>query len=53
MWDMMKRPNLKIIGIESGADSQLKGPESIFRINQRRKFYQPKKRDSYKDTRSL
>ena len=26
----MKRPNLKIIGIEEGEESQLKGPEYIF-----------------------
>ena len=28
--ETMKRPNLKIIGIEEGEESQLKGPESIF-----------------------
>ena len=26
----MKRPNLRIIGIEENKDSQLKGPENIF-----------------------
>ena len=26
----MKRPNLRIIGIEEGEESQLKGPENIF-----------------------
>ena len=26
----MKRPNLRIIGIEENEDSQLKGPENIF-----------------------
>ena len=26
----MKRPNLKIIGIEEGEESELKGPENIF-----------------------
>ena len=26
----MKRPNLKIIGIEEGEESQLKRPENIF-----------------------
>ena len=30
IWDTMKRPNLKIIGIEEGEESQLKGPENIF-----------------------
>ena len=28
-WDTMKRPNLRIIRIEEGEDSQLKGPEII------------------------
>jgi hypothetical protein len=27
----MKKPNLKIIGIEESKDSQLKGPENIFK----------------------
>ena len=30
IWYTMKRPNLKIIGIEKDEDSQLKGPENIF-----------------------
>ena len=29
IWDTMKRPNLKITGIE-GEDSHLRGPENIF-----------------------
>ena len=29
IWDTMKRPNLKIIGIEEGEDSQFKGPGNI------------------------
>ena len=28
--DTMRRPNLRIIGIEEGEESQLKGPENIF-----------------------
>jgi chromosome segregation ATPase len=28
--DTMKRPNLRIIGIEENKDSQLKGPENVF-----------------------
>ena len=28
--ETMKRPNLKIIGIEEGEESQLKGTENIF-----------------------
>ncbi|CAH7484839.1 AABR07011733.1 [Phodopus roborovskii] len=30
MWDTMKRPNLRIIGIEEGEEAQLKGAENIF-----------------------
>jgi len=26
----MKKPNLRIIGMEEGEDSQIKGPENIF-----------------------
>jgi hypothetical protein len=29
--DTMRRPNLRIIGIEESEDSQLKGPVNIFR----------------------
>ena len=29
IWDTVKRPNLKIIGVEEG-ELQLKGPENIF-----------------------
>jgi hypothetical protein len=29
-WDMMNRPNLGIIGLEAGEDSQIKCPENIF-----------------------
>jgi hypothetical protein len=30
MQGAMKRPNLRIIGIEDGEESQLKGPKNIF-----------------------
>ena len=30
IWDIVRRPNLRIIGIEEREESQLKGPESIF-----------------------
>ena len=30
IWDTMKRPNLRIIGVEEVEDLQLKGPENIF-----------------------
>ena len=30
IWDTMKRPNLRIIGIEEGEETHLKGAENIF-----------------------
>jgi hypothetical protein len=30
IWDTMKKPNLRIIGLEEGEDSQFKGPENMF-----------------------
>lgn len=43
----MKRPDLKIIGIEEGEESQPQGPENNFNKNHRRKLCQPKERDVY------
>jgi hypothetical protein len=34
----MKRLNLRIIGIEEGEESQLKGPENFFQQNHRKKL---------------
>jgi hypothetical protein len=34
----MRRPNLRIIGIEESKDSQLKRPVNIFKKNYRRKL---------------
>jgi len=34
----MIRVNLKIVGIEEGEETQLKGPEKYFQQNQRRKI---------------
>ena len=31
IWDTMKRPNLRIIGVEEGEELQLKGPENVFK----------------------
>ena len=30
IWDTVKRPNLRIIGVEEGEELQFKGPENIF-----------------------
>jgi hypothetical protein len=30
IWDTLRRPNLRIIRIEEGKESQLQGPENIF-----------------------
>jgi hypothetical protein len=44
----MKKPSLRIIGIEESEDAQLKRPVNIFKENHRRKFPQYKERDSHK-----
>jgi hypothetical protein len=51
--DTMKRPNLRIIGIEEKEDFQLKGPVNIFTKIIEENFPQPKERDVHKHTRSL
>ena len=30
IWDIIKKPNLRIIGVEEGEELQTKGPENIF-----------------------
>lgn len=30
VWNAMRRPNLRIIGMDEGEDSQVEGPENIF-----------------------
>ena len=30
MWDTVKKPNLRIIGVEEGEELQIKGPENVF-----------------------
>jgi hypothetical protein len=42
IWDTMKRPNLRIIGIEE-SDSQFKGPQNIFNKIIEENFSGPKK----------
>jgi hypothetical protein len=44
----MKRPNLRIIGIEEGEDSHVKGPENVFN-----KIFPNLEKDGYKLTRNL
>jgi hypothetical protein len=50
----MKKPNLRIIGIEENEDSQLKGHENIFnKINEENFPNLKKERDGHKGTRIL
>ena len=49
----MKRPNLRIIGIEEGNESHLQEPEDTLNNNNRRKLSKPKERDVHKHTRSI
>ena len=51
IWDIMKRPNLWITGIEEVV--QLKGTEKYIQQNQRRKRPQAKEGHAYESTRSL
>jgi hypothetical protein len=51
--DTIKRPNLRIIGIEENEDSQLKGPQNVFNKIIGKNLSQPKERDGHKCTRSL
>jgi hypothetical protein len=38
IWDTMKRPNLRTIGIEEGKDFQFKGSENIFNKTKEENF---------------
>jgi hypothetical protein len=49
----MKRPNLRIKGIENDKESQFKGLENILNKNHTVKLPKPKERNSYKHTRNL
>ena len=42
IWDTMKRPNLRIIGIKEGNDSLLIKPENIFDKIKEKNFPNPK-----------
>jgi hypothetical protein len=43
IWDTMKRPNLRIIGIEEDEEPQLQGPENIFNKIIEENFFNLKK----------
>lgn len=45
MWGTIKRPDLRIIGIKEGEETQLKGPEIVFN--------KTIKGDAYTGTRSI
>jgi hypothetical protein len=49
----MRRPNIRIIGIEESESSQIKGPVIVFNKNIEDNFPSYKKRDAYEHTRSL
>ena len=52
IWDTMKRPKLRILGIKEGERYKLEGIENIF--NKSIEEYFPKlKKNGYEDTRSL
>ena len=52
--DKMRRPNLRIIGVDENEDFQLKGSANIFnKIIEENFPYLKKKRDAHEHTRSL
>ena len=51
--DTMRRPNLRIIGVDENEDFQIKGSANIFNKIIRRKLPKPKERDTHEHTRSL
>jgi hypothetical protein len=50
--DTMRKPNLRIIGIDENEDYQLKGPVNIFNKIIEEKIPYPKERDAHEHTRS-
>jgi hypothetical protein len=49
----MRRPNLRITGIEESEDSQVKVPVNIFQKIIEEKIRKPKERDEHEHTKSL
>jgi hypothetical protein len=49
----MRRPNLRVIGIEESKDSQIKWPVNIFNKILEENLLNQKKKDAHKHTRSL
>jgi hypothetical protein len=52
IWDTIKRPKLRMMGIEERKYSQFKGPENLFK-NHRQKIPQSKEGNVHKGTRIL
>ena len=50
MWDTIKKPNLRIIGVEEGEELQIR---KYIQQNYRRKLPQPKERYPYEGSRSI
>ena len=51
--DTMRRPNLRIIGVDKNEDFQLKGPANIFNKIIEKKLPKSKDRDAHEHTRSI
>ena len=51
--DTMRRPNLRLIGIDENEDFQLKGPVNIFNTIIEENLTQPKERNEHEHTRRL
>jgi hypothetical protein len=51
--DTMRRPNLRMIGIDDNEDYQFKGPVKIFNKIIEENFHNLKKRDAHEHTGSI
>jgi hypothetical protein len=51
--DSIKRPNLRIMGIEEGEEVQAKGIQNIFNKKNNRKFSKPRESYAHSGTGSL
>ena len=52
MWDNIRRPNLQIIGIEEGEESQVYGLDQIFNKIIEENFPKLRKKYTHTDTKS-
>lgn len=52
IWDIMKRPNLRMVGIKAGEETHVNGTEKYFQQSHR-KCPEPKEGAAYQDTGNI